>query len=46
VTLFASAEARTKATLVPVRDQAIRLDPCALKSDLAVHLYSHNDMPA
>ena len=38
VTLFASAEARTSATLVPVRDQAIRLDPCALKSDLAAHL--------
>ena len=38
VTLFASAEARTKATLVPVRDQAIRLDPCALKSDVAAHL--------
>jgi hypothetical protein len=38
VTLFASAEARTRATLVPVRDQAIRLDPCALKSDLAAHL--------
>jgi glycosyltransferase involved in cell wall biosynthesis len=34
VTLFASAEA----TLVPVRDQAIRLDPCPLKSDLAAHL--------
>ena len=33
VTLFASAEARTKATLVPVRDQAIRLDPSPLKSD-------------
>ena len=38
VTLFASAEARTKATLVPVRDQAIRLDPSTLKSDLAAHL--------
>ena len=38
VTLFASAEARTKATLVPVRDQAIRLDPAPLKSDLAAHL--------
>ena len=38
VTLFASAEAQTKAKLVPVRDQAIRLDPCALKSDLAAHL--------
>ena len=38
VTLFASAEAQTRATLVPVRDQAIRLDRCPLKSDLAAHL--------
>lgn len=38
VTLFASADAETKARLVPVRDQAIRLDPAALKSDLAAHL--------
>jgi glycosyltransferase involved in cell wall biosynthesis len=38
VTLFASAEARTRATLVPVRDQAIRLDPSPLKSNLAAHL--------
>jgi glycosyltransferase involved in cell wall biosynthesis len=38
VTLFASGEAATKATLVPVRDQAIRLDPALLKSDLAAHL--------
>jgi glycosyltransferase involved in cell wall biosynthesis len=38
VTLFASAEAHTLATLVPVRDQAIRLDPFPLKSDLAAHL--------
>jgi glycosyltransferase involved in cell wall biosynthesis len=38
VTLFASADAQTKARLVPVRDQAIRLDPAALKSDLASHL--------
>ncbi|HZZ35628.1 MAG TPA: glycosyltransferase family 4 protein [Caulobacteraceae bacterium] len=38
VTLFASAEANTRAELVPVRDQAIRLDPAALKSDLAAHL--------
>src|SRR5271166_685742 len=37
VTLFASAEAETRATLVPVRDQAIRLDPAPLKSDLAAH---------
>ncbi len=38
VTLFASAEAETKARLVPVRDQAIRLDPAPLKSDLAAHM--------
>jgi glycosyltransferase involved in cell wall biosynthesis len=38
VTLFASAEARTEAHLVPVRDQAIRLDSSPLKSDLAAHL--------
>ena len=38
VTLFASAEARTRARLIPVRDQAIRLDPAPLKSDLASHL--------
>jgi len=38
VTLFASAEAETKARLVPVRDQAIRLDPAPLKSDLASHM--------
>ena len=38
VTLFASADARTRATLVPVRDQAIRLDPAPLKSDLAAHM--------
>jgi len=38
VTLFASADARTKAELVAVRDQSIRLDPALLKSDLAAHL--------
>jgi glycosyltransferase involved in cell wall biosynthesis len=38
VTLFASADARTRAKLVPVRDQAIRLDRHPLKSDLAAHL--------
>lgn len=38
VTLFASADARTKAKLVTVRDQAIRLDPAVLKSDLAAHM--------
>jgi glycosyltransferase involved in cell wall biosynthesis len=38
VTLFSSADALTKARLVPVRDQAIRLDPATLKSDLASHM--------
>ncbi|TSD85815.1 glycosyltransferase family 4 protein [Mycobacterium sp. KBS0706] len=38
VTLFSSADADTRATLVPVRDQAIRLDPCPLKSGYAAHL--------
>jgi glycosyltransferase involved in cell wall biosynthesis len=38
VTLFASADARTNANLIAVRDQAIRLDPAPLKSDLAAHL--------
>jgi len=39
VTLFASAESRTRARLVAVRDQALRLDPKASRtSDLAAHL--------
>jgi glycosyltransferase involved in cell wall biosynthesis len=38
VTLFASSEARTRARLVPVRDQATRLDEHPLKSELAAHL--------
>jgi glycosyltransferase involved in cell wall biosynthesis len=38
VTLFSSADARTRANLVPVRDLAIRLDPATLKSDVAAHL--------
>ena len=38
VTLFASAEAHTKARLVAMRDQAIRLDSAPLKSDMAAHL--------
>jgi glycosyltransferase involved in cell wall biosynthesis len=37
VTLFASAEARTRARLVPMRDQAIRLDAHPLKSEFAAH---------
>src|SRR5579862_8857265 len=38
VTLFSSADANTRAGLVSVRDQPIRLDPAILKSDLAAHL--------
>lgn len=38
VTLFAAADTDTTAVLVPVRDQAIRLDPAPLKSDVAAHL--------
>jgi hypothetical protein len=38
LTLFASAEACTRATLHSARDQAIRLDPAELKSDLAAHM--------
>ncbi len=38
VTLFASADAETRARLIPARDQAIRLDPAPLKSDLAAHM--------
>jgi glycosyltransferase involved in cell wall biosynthesis len=36
--LFSSADAMTRAELAPVRDQAIRLDPAPLKSDLAAHM--------
>ncbi len=38
VTLFAAADARTRAKLVPVRERSIRLDPAPLKSDVAAHL--------
>ncbi|HEV7447751.1 MAG TPA: glycosyltransferase family 4 protein [Steroidobacteraceae bacterium] len=38
VTLFAAGDSRTKARLVRVRDEAIRLDSAALKSDVAAHL--------
>jgi glycosyltransferase involved in cell wall biosynthesis len=44
VTLFASAEAQTRAELVSVRDQAIRLDPAILKSDLAAHMSMLHDV--
>jgi glycosyltransferase involved in cell wall biosynthesis len=38
VTLFAAADARTRAKLIPVRERPIRLDPAPLKSDVAAHL--------
>jgi len=38
VTLFAAGGSRTRANLVPIRPQALRLDPAPLKSDLAAHL--------
>lgn len=38
VTLFAPGDSTTKARLVPVRDQAIRLDPYPLTCDLAAHM--------
>ncbi len=38
VTLFASAESSTAATLVPMRERSLRLDAVPLKSDSAVHL--------
>jgi glycosyltransferase involved in cell wall biosynthesis len=38
VTLFATGDAHTSARLVAVRDQAIRLDPDPLTSDIAAHL--------
>jgi glycosyltransferase involved in cell wall biosynthesis len=38
VTLFASADSRTRAHLAPMRRQALRLDPAPLKLELAAHL--------
>src|SRR5688500_14193025 len=38
VTLLAAAHAETRARLIPVRDQAIRLDTYPRKSDLAGHI--------
>jgi glycosyltransferase involved in cell wall biosynthesis len=44
VTLFASGDARTAARLAVMRDQAIRLDPAPLKSDVAAHLAMLHDV--
>ena len=38
VTVFACAGTATRARLAPARDQALRLDPTPLKSDVAAHL--------
>jgi len=38
VVLFAAADARTKARLIAVREQALRLDPNPVRSDPAAHL--------
>jgi glycosyltransferase involved in cell wall biosynthesis len=44
VTLFASAESRTRAKLARMRDQAMRLDRTPLKSHLAAHLAMMHDV--
>jgi len=44
VTLFAAADASTRAHLVPTRDRAIRLDEAPLKSDLAANLTMLNEV--
>lgn len=44
VTLFASADTVTRARLVATRDQALRLDPAPLKSDIACHLSMLQDL--
>jgi glycosyltransferase involved in cell wall biosynthesis len=46
VTLFSSADAQTRAKLVPVRDQAIRLDAAPLKSDMAAHMTMLSELRA
>ncbi len=38
VTVFSTPEAKTRAQVHCVRDQALRLDPASLKSELAAHL--------
>jgi glycosyltransferase involved in cell wall biosynthesis len=44
VTLFASGDSATRATLAPARDQALRLDPHPLKSQIAAHLAMLDDV--
>ena len=44
VTLYASGDSRTRATLRASRASAIRLDPAPLKSDLAAHIAMLHDL--
>ncbi len=44
VTLFASADSRTRAKLVAARDRAIRLDPSPQKNEMAAHLAMLNEV--
>jgi len=44
VTLFASGDSQTTARLIPMRKQAIRLDPEPLKCDVAAHLAMLHDL--
>ena len=46
VTLFGTGDSRTRGRLHVVRDQAIRLDPAPLKSDVAAHLAMLHDVRA
>ncbi len=46
VTLFTSADARSRAEIVAVRDQAIRLDPAPFKSEVAAHLVMLDEVRA
>src|SRR4029453_12660812 len=44
VTLFASGDTWTRAKLACMRDQALRLHPAPLKSDVAAHLSMLHDV--
>ncbi len=46
VTLFATGDAKTSATLVAGRERALRLDPNPLKSEIAAHLSMLHDVKA
>jgi glycosyltransferase involved in cell wall biosynthesis len=46
VTLFASGDSRTRATLHPGRERALRLDDAPCKSDIAAHLAMLHEVAA